>query len=633
MKKRILAFLVLLTMLVGVVALMVMTAKPQKFDVGYAKVDINPYADGTGEDQELMAIPMAGGGQTTTRLSTGKLDDNGDGQIDENDGIFATCVAITDHNGKTVLLISCDLNNTFAPFFDPARQKILEKFADQGVEVDRILVNASHTHSGPLLTARYSSGFAFTDDYNAYKERLINQIVKVAELALLDRAPATMYKGEIDASESKAASDGIVGDTMNKLLRTESQVTPVTVSGERSYNGVRHYQITMESTSGEKFTYVCGDNFNQFRIEGASVTENGTMYTVTETKEVSVADDTMQIVKFEFEDEAKRPIALINWRAHAAIAKGTTEAAYYKISGDFVNSLRYTLESGIVSQQKYRTAYFQGAAGNINPGTKLQSGLWLQIGNAGHRQDRHNIYGTELAEVALECLENNMQPINQNGGEIRSAYDFYQTQRRQVSIYEYAAGQQYKNEYDNTQGGISGNRTYKNDAYHLDKNGQPTINPVTGLPYLAVDDEAKEKDYGSVTIASIFHANSVIDGYKNNDVPGLKMDLHAITIGEDFSLISAGGEFFDRYSQSGDLSENMWDDVDVDFVLGYTNTCGSYLSSTATYEFNKENESMAMGSYETMSTSFEKGVGETILLHTNDMLTSLREEKAGDDAK
>ena len=597
MRKRMLALAVMLTMLVGMTAQMATAAEPTTFDVGYAKVDINPYKDGTGESQELVGIPLAGGAQTTTRLSTGKIDDNGDGVVDEKDGIFVTCVAITDHNGKTALLISCDINNTYAAFFDPAREIILEKFADQGVEADRILVNASHSHSAPMMVARFGQGHDFSDDYNAYKDRLIDQIVKAVEQALLDRAPATMSKGEIDASASQAAKDGVVGDTLNKL-RTENQIMPITVSGERSYNGVRHYQITMKAGNGKEISYVCGDNFNLYRKEGSTATENGVVYTVTETKEVSVADDTLQLVKFEFEDDTKLPIVLINWRAHAAIAKGTSEAAYYKISGDYVNSLRYTLESGVIGEQKYRSAFYQGNAGNMNAGTNLPSGLWLQIEHIAHKQDRHNIYGTELAEVALECLENNMQPINQKGGEIRSTYDFYQTQRRQVSMDEYMAGMQYKNEYDATEGGITGNRTYQNE---------------TGS--------------GAVTIASVFHANSMIDGYKNNTTPGLKMELHAITIGEDFSLISAGGELFDRYSLKGDLSENMWDDVDVDFILGYTNTCGSYLSSTAAYEFNQHNENMAVGSYETMSTSFEKGVGETILLRLNDMLTSLRTEQ------
>ena len=633
MKKRILTILMLAALLIGMTAQAAMAAKPATFDVGYAKVDINPYADGTGEDQTLAGIPLGGGAQTTTRLSNGKIDDNGDGVVDEKDGIFVTCIAITDHNGKTVLLISCDINNTYAPFFDPARQKILEKFADQGVETDRILVNASHSHSAPLLKANYSSGFDFSDAYNAYRERLIDKVVEAAEIALADRAPATMYKGKIDASESNAASDGVVGDTLNKL-RTENQIMPLAVEGERSYNGIRHYQITMESPNGKKLTYVCGDNFNLYRKEGSTATEDGVFYTVTETKEVSVVDDTMEIVKFEFEDETKLPIAMINWRAHAAIAKGTSEGAYYKVSGDFINSLRYTLESGKVSQQKYRTAYFQGAAGNVNAGTKLPSGLWMQIEHLAYKQDRHNIYGTELAEVALECLENNMQQINEDGGEIRSAYDFYQTQRRQVTIHEYMAGLKYKDEYNNTEGGITGNRTYENAAYALDENGQVEINPATGEPYqLAGDKLAAAGDQGSVTIASIFHANSVIDGYKNNKVKGLKMELHAITVGEDFSLVSAGGEFFDRYSETGDLSENMWDDVEVDFVLGYTNTCGSYLSSTATYEFNQHNENMANGSYETMSTSFEKGVGEAVLLHVNDMLTSLRSEETQPEAQ
>ena len=47
----------------------------------------------------LMALPMAGNSYNAQRLSEPtKIDDTGDGKIDDRDGIFATCIAITDKN-------------------------------------------------------------------------------------------------------------------------------------------------------------------------------------------------------------------------------------------------------------------------------------------------------------------------------------------------------------------------------------------------------------------------------------------------------------------------------------------------------------------------------------------------------
>ena len=609
MKKRAIALVVLMAMVIGMTSQMVSATEPATFHVGYAKVDINPYVDG-----RWLQVPMAGGSETTTRLSLSKADDNGNGQIDADDGIFATCIAITDQHGNTVLLISCDLNNTYDAYLTPARQKIAQTYAEYNVTADSIFVNASHNHSGPMLVAGWESGYDFSPDLKLYREHLVSQLVKVVGDALEDRSPATMHKGSIDASEN---ADDVVGNTFN-ALNPQNPVATFNAS-DRVYNTVRHYRITASGNDGSTYSYVCGDNLNKYYPVGATFYVDKVRYTVTKVASVTQADDRMQVVKFAFAD-GKQPIALINWRAHVAIAKGRGTVngsdAYRQISGDYVNTLRYTL-----GQSGYRTAFFQGASGNINAGSQLPAGDWLRNTGAGQAENRHVIYGTELAEIALKCLNNNMFQINPDGGEIRNTQMNYQSARKQVSVLEYMAGCQYiRDEKENGNGVYTADTMY----YYVDENGNPLI-------YTSGDNRGtRSAETGAkkivaerpVVITSKFHANTMIDGYRDNAKAGVVLELNAITIGE-LSIVTAAGEPFDYYSNAS--KGNMWEDIGADFVLGYTNVGGGYLSSRECFYYNGENSTMAPGTYETMSQNISEGTGEAVVEHLGVMLDSLKE--------
>jgi len=130
----------------------------QAFSVGYGKADISPqhsvYLRGYGDPKN-------------ERMSTGV-----------SDPLYATCVAITDAAGNTVILISTDLLLTTASAFDPIRKSISEQ---TDVPVDNIMVSASHNHCAP--------------DYNdhVYATLLRERIPQACVEAMEDRKPAQMY--------------------------------------------------------------------------------------------------------------------------------------------------------------------------------------------------------------------------------------------------------------------------------------------------------------------------------------------------------------------------------------------------------------------------------------------------------
>ena len=131
--------------------------------VGYGRVDISP----------TEPTPLRGYGYSSGRMST-----------NIQDPLYATCIALTDSNGNTVLLYSLDLINSFTEVMNAARQQISDT---TGIPFDSILVSCTHTHSGPDLDN------SFEPSVPRYIESLKGWMTQAAVDALADRAPARVY--------------------------------------------------------------------------------------------------------------------------------------------------------------------------------------------------------------------------------------------------------------------------------------------------------------------------------------------------------------------------------------------------------------------------------------------------------
>lgn len=186
--KRIVAGILLLCLVAGLFACG--KKEESKFLVGYAREDITP----------LKSMPLAGYGNTDKRMSETVLDK-----------LYVSCVAITDTQGETVLLLSLDTINSSQT--SQIRKKINEA---TGIPEDRIMVAATHTHSAPDQSSKLAASFA---------EALPIKAMAAAKAALADRAESEIYSGSVDA-------EGL--------------------------NFVRHYEL-------KDGTY-CGDNFGTFDI-------------------------------------------------------------------------------------------------------------------------------------------------------------------------------------------------------------------------------------------------------------------------------------------------------------------------------------------------------------------------------
>lgn len=271
------------------------------FRVGYGRVDITPYEE---------SVPLAGYGNTSTRMSDGVAD-----------RLYITCVAFTDAGGETVLMYTSDLTS-LSSVADDLRASISEA---TGIPMDHIMVSATHTHSAPDL------GNTNEQSIVRYRTRLTEWAIDAATRALDDMQPAAME----------------IASTVTENL-----------------NFVRHYYVSDGGVVGENFGLL-GDR--------------------TYVSHCHDADGQMQVIRFT--RETGKAVVLVNWQVHPTRYGNTTNA-----SADFVSPLRTRLEDKL----DCLVAYYSGASGNLNPGSRITSEM---------RTTDYSEMGQLLADYAIEALK------------------------------------------------------------------------------------------------------------------------------------------------------------------------------------------------------------------------------------
>ena len=233
--KKFLAAILLVTMVLSLCACGSSGASGKKggLQVGFARADATP----------VNGVNISGG-DSKNRLSTGY-----------RDPITVTCVAFST-GGDTFLVYTMDYISADDSYTAAAEALIAEA---TGVTADRIIMNCTHTHSGPAIAYDY-------DSIAPYREVFNKAAVKAAENAIADMAPAKIYGGATD-------TEGLVF--------------------------VRHYEM-MDGT-------FAGANYGSF-----SGTIKGHAYE---------GDDQVQVIRFTRED--KKDIVLVSNPAHATAVSGT----------------------------------------------------------------------------------------------------------------------------------------------------------------------------------------------------------------------------------------------------------------------------------------------------------------------
>jgi neutral ceramidase len=164
--------------------------EPAPWRVGLARTCVTPEGP----------IPLCG---YNPDLSEGVLDD-----------LFAKAIAFDDGERGRALLVTADLLFFRQPFAEALCERIV---ARTGLARHQILLNASHTHAGPVFGLRDPDRFELAPPHravvDAYTRRLMDQLVDLAVAALADMRPAHLAWGS-----------GQVDFVMNRRVSTEQGV-------------------------------------------------------------------------------------------------------------------------------------------------------------------------------------------------------------------------------------------------------------------------------------------------------------------------------------------------------------------------------------------------------------------------
>jgi len=377
--------------------------------------------------------------------------------------------------------------------------RVVRDFCLQEYGIPGQLVMVAGTHTH---AAPDQANFA-EPSMDRYRQLLDEKLPQCVTMAMEDRREAEMFMGDVEAC---------------------------------GMNYVRHYVHTTQA--GEKLYF--GDAF-------------GTPVLDETTAHATEADPTVHIVKFV--RRGAKDLVLVNFRAHGILASGSK---VYDVSADLMGGIRDAFESTTDAL----ITYFQGAAGNQNPFSRILKENITKDCRA---------YGQVFAGYVKQGLEH-LRPV---------APDLIRNQQIGLEL-----------------------PVNKPDAALLE--GCMAVREVWQRTNDFKQSAAVGAPYG---IRSPYQANAIYGRSKLEDMDTL--ELNAITLGE-LALVSAPNELFDTNSV---FVEEHAPQKKV-LTLGYCNDAKGYLPSRFGFEY---------GCYESDCCRFLPGVGEQVANTFLEMLRSLHE--------
>jgi hypothetical protein len=198
----------LVTITLFITSLLPAFGQNQSWKAGVARVVITP------ENPMWMA-----GFAVRNKPSEGKLHD-----------LWAKALALEDADGKRAVLITTDLLGLPKNMSDEIRQKLNDQFK---LSKAQIILNSSHTHSGPVLGNALSDIYPLNADeqkkIDQYSAKLIDQIVALAGHAIKALQPATLLSqnGVARFQVNRRNNDAAILERLTEITGPGDAAVPV----------------------------------------------------------------------------------------------------------------------------------------------------------------------------------------------------------------------------------------------------------------------------------------------------------------------------------------------------------------------------------------------------------------------
>lgn len=267
---------------------------------------------------------------------------------------------------------------------------------------------------------------------------------------------------------------------------------------------------------------------------------------------VGQGDYTMQLIKFVRQEQ--EDVLMVNWQVHPHRTGGSNK---YNIASDIVGVLRSELET----QLGCKVAYYQAAAGNMNP-TSYVPGEEV----ADNYQDQ----GRQIAQFVIDAGEDIYTKAETGAVQVLRASVDAPVDHTEDHLVVFAKE-------------VQSVWTSTNNRTQADAVGKP---------------------HG---IRSPYHANAIV---RNSQQGATRtMELNAVSIGS-VAFVTAGYEMFAANGMY--IKENS--PYDMTFVVGYSNEHNNYIPASYVFEYD---------AYEVDNNYFEKGTAEMLAEKFVSMLETL----------
>ena len=143
--------------------------------------------------------------------------------------LYAKALAIEDAKGGKALIITNDLVKVPKNISDQIRDRISEKY---GLTRSQIIVNCSHTHSGPVLYNSYREQYSQISQEQKDRIRTYSLQYEKLIMGLVDRAMNSMKPARL------FSSNGIVRFAVNRRNNVERELNPL-----MDLNGPNDYSV------------------------------------------------------------------------------------------------------------------------------------------------------------------------------------------------------------------------------------------------------------------------------------------------------------------------------------------------------------------------------------------------------
>ena len=290
--------------------------------VGYGKKSIMPRAS------ESNKLPLSGYGREEDRLAI-----IGGTNTAMQQELYTIVTAVMDGKGNLMIFIVNDLSRA------SRATQISDKVSKRtGIPADKIFVSGTHSHASVAQGISSNKVSADLDNYLLYVDE---QTAEATVEAVKDLYPSDMYVKSVKAEDN----------------------------GKPTINFIRHYTTSKKDYNGDPVTYA--NNHGYYYWTGSKWATASDYI----TGHLTQSDTELQVVRFERGDNNN--VLMCNFQVHPTIQGGSDQLV---ASSDIVGTFRNAIERELPN---YRSIYFQGAAGNLNPRSDISGEHYSEKNNSG----------------------------------------------------------------------------------------------------------------------------------------------------------------------------------------------------------------------------------------------------------